>query len=153
MNAGRGPVGKVPVVALVERDGRTRRFHIANVTSANLREIMTKHISAKTHIMTDESAVYPAVTKAFAGHSTVNHGAEEYVRLGGFVHTNTVESRHSLLKRGIYGTFHHISEAHLSRYLAEFDFRANTKDLADSERAATLLKGAQGKRLVYSQPR
>ena len=152
-HAGRGPVGKIPVVALVERDGKTRRFHVANITSANLREIMAKHINAKSHVMTDESAIYPSVTKGFAGHSTVNHSADEYVRLGGFVHTNTVESRHALLKRGIYGTFHHISEAHLHRYLVEFDFRANTKDMVDVERAAALFKGAQGKRLMYNQPR
>jgi hypothetical protein len=56
------------------------------------------------------------------------------------------------LKRGVYGTFHNISEAHLHRYLAEFDFRANTRDMTDTERAAALLAGAQGKRLLYRQP-
>ena len=66
--------------------------------------------------------------------------------------TNTVESHFALLKRGVYGTFHNISEAHLHRYLAEFDFRANTRDLSDDERAALLLAGAQGKRLLYRQP-
>ena len=71
-------------------------------------------------MMTDEAAVYPSIGTEFAGHGSVNHGAEEYVRTGGFHHTNTVESHFALLKRGIYGTFHNISEAHLSRYLAEF---------------------------------
>ena len=74
------------------------------------------------------------------------------MRTGGFHHTNTVESHFALLKRGVYGTFHNISEAHLSRYLAEFDFRANTRDMTDGERAAALLAAARGKRLLYRQP-
>ena len=71
---------------------------------------------------------------------------------GGFAHTNTVESHFALLKRGIYGTFHNISEAHLHRYLAEFDFRANTRDMSDKERASALIAGGKGKRLMYRQP-
>jgi transposase-like protein len=151
-HAGRGPVGKAPVVSLVERDGKTRSFHVANVTAATLKPIITKHASQKSHMVTDEAAVYPSIGDAFAGHTTVNHSAEEYVRLGGFAHTNTVESRFALLKRGVYGTFHNISEAHLHRYLAEFDFRANTLDMDDAERAAALLAAAKGKRLLYRQP-
>ena len=142
----------MPVVALVERDGRTKSFHVANVTSASLRPILVKHASRKSHLMTDGSEVYPTIGDEFAGHSSVNHSAEEYVKLGGFAHTNTVESHFALFKRGIYGTFHNISEAHLHRYLAEFDFRANTRDMSDTERAAALLAGAQGKRLLYRQP-
>ena len=149
---GGGPSGKMPVVSLVERDGRTKSFHVANVTAANLRPILVKHADRKSHLMTDDSRVYPSIGDEFAGHSSVNHSAEEYVRLGGFAHTNTVESHFALLKRGIYGTFHNISEAHLHRYLAEFDFRANTRDMTDGERAAALLAGAKGKRLLYRQP-
>jgi transposase-like protein len=149
---GGGPGGKMPVVSLVERDGRTKSFHVANVTAANLRPILVKHADRKSHLMTDDSRVYPSIGDEFAGHSSVNHSAEEYVRLGGFAHTNTVESHFALLKRGIYGTFHNISEAHLHRYLAEFDFRANTRDMTDGERAAALLAGAKGKRLLYRQP-
>jgi transposase-like protein len=152
LNAGRGAVGKAPVVSLVERDGETRSFHVANVTAKTLRPIIAKHIAAETHLMTDEAAVYPAITGGFAGHSTVNHSAEEYVSLGGFRHTNTVESHFALFKRGVFGTFHSISEAHLGRYLTEFDFRANTRNLSDAERATALLKGAKGKRLMYRQP-
>ncbi len=151
-HAGRGPVGKLAVVSLVERDGETRSFHVANVTAKTLRPIIVKHASRKSYMMTDEAAVYPSIGDEFAGHGTVNHGAEEYVRTGGFHHTNTVESHFALLKRGVYGTFHNISEAHLSRYLAEFDFRANTRDMTDGERAAALLAAARGKRLLYRQP-
>ena len=82
----------------------------------------------------------------------MNHSADEYVRLGGYVHTNTVESHFALIKRGIYGTYHSLSEAHLHRYLAEFDFRANTRKLSDAERCNALLAGVQGKRLLYRQP-
>ena len=149
---GGGPGGKMPVVSLVERDGRTKSFHVANVTAANLRPILVTHADRKSHLMTDDSRVYPPIGAEFAGHSSVNHSAEEYVQLGGFAHTNTVESHFALLKRGVYGTFHNVSEAHLHRYLAEFDFRANTRDMTDGERAAALLAGAKGKRLLYRQP-
>jgi hypothetical protein len=95
--------------------------------------------------------VYPAVTKDFAGHGTVNHSAEEYVRAQ-FWHTNTVENYFSILKRGITGTFHHVSEAHLHRYLAEFDFRYNQRaglGVDDGERMAKAAQGIVGKRLTY----
>jgi transposase-like protein len=147
---GRGPVGKMPVVALVERGGETRSFHVANVTAATLRPVMVKLADKASYLMTDESTVYPSVGKEFAGHGSVNHSGGEYVR-GIFWHTNTVESHFALLKRGIYGTFHNISEAHLHRYLAEFDFRANTRTISDAERASALLVGTKGKRLVYRQ--
>jgi transposase-like protein len=149
---GRGPVGKMPVLSLVERGGETRSFHIANVTAATLRPIIVKHARRESYMMTDEAAVYPSIGREFAGHGSVNHSAEEYVKTGGFHHTNTVESHFALLKRGVFGTFHNISEAHLSRYLAEFDFRANTRDMTDGERAAALLAAAKGKRLLYRQP-
>ncbi len=151
-HAGRGPIGKAPVVSLVERGGETRSFHVANVTAATLRPIIVKHASRKSYMMTDEATVYPSIGDEFAGHGTVNHCAEEYVKTGGFHHTNTVESHFALLKRGVFGTFHNISEAHLHRYLAEFDFRANTRDMTDGERAAALLAAAKGKRLLYRQP-
>lgn len=151
-HAGRGPVGKAPVLSLVERGGETRSFHVANVTAKTLRPIIVKHARRESYMMTDESLVYPRIGDEFAGHGTVNHSAEEYVRTGGFHHTNTVESHFALLKRGVFGTFHNISEAHLSRYLAEFDFRANTRDMNDGERAAALLAAAKGKRLLYRQP-
>ena len=101
--------------------------------------------------MTDESRVYPSIGAEFANHASVNHSAGEYVR-DDVHHTNTVESHFALLKRGIYGTFHNISEAHLHRYLAEFDFCANTLGMSDKDRAGALLAGGKGKRLVYQQP-
>ncbi len=112
---------------------------------------MVKNASRKSYLMTDESVVYPKIGDEFAGHGTVNHSAKEYVR-GNFWSTNAVESYFALLKRGVYGTFHNVSEAHLARYLAEFDFRHNTRDISDAERAEELLRGAKSKRLLYRQP-
>jgi transposase-like protein len=147
-----GGANKAPVVSLVEREGKIRSFHVANVTAKTLRPIIVKVASRKSHLMSDESSVYPKVGNEFAGHSTVNHSADEYVRLGGFVHTNTVESSFAILKRGVYGVYHSISEAHLHRYLAEFDFRYNARSalgIEDTERTNEALKGSTGKRLTY----
>lgn len=105
--------------------------------------------------MTDGARMYPAVGREFASHSSVDHAAGEYVRFG-FHHSNTVENYFSILKRGINGTFHHVSEAHLSRYLAEFDFRySNRADMGvtDAMRAAECVRGVVGTRLAYDQPR
>ena len=105
--------------------------------------------------MTDESLVYPGIGEAFAGHGTVNHSAEEYVRAY-FWHTNTVENYFSILKRGIYGCYFHVSEAHLHRYTAEFDFRYNNRialGVDDLERTNRAIKGAKGKRLTYRTTR
>jgi transposase-like protein len=151
LNRGRGPVGKEPVVSLVERDGKVRSFHVANVSTKTLKPILKKQIDAASYIMTDESAVYPAAAGEFSGHGTVNHSIGEYVR-GTFYHTNTVENYFSILKRGIVGTYHHVSQAHLKRYVGEFDFRYNNRSglgVADAERAVAALKGIEGKRLTY----
>jgi transposase-like protein len=146
------PPKKMAVVTLVERDGESRSFHVANVTAKTLRPLVVKTASRKSALMTDESPVYKRMGREFASHSAVNHSKDEYARLGGFVHSNTAESFFALLKRGVYGTFHSISAAHLHRYLAEFDFRYAHRHVTDTERTAALLKGAAGKRLMYHQP-
>jgi transposase-like protein len=146
------PPKKMAVFSLIERDGGVRSFHVANVNAKTLRPIIVKHASRQSMLMTDESPVYPGIGKEFASHGTVNHSADEYVRMGGFMHTNTIESFFALLKRGVYGQFHSVSEAHLHRYLREFDFRHSNRHLSDAERADALLKGAKGKRLLYHQP-
>jgi hypothetical protein len=105
-------------------------------------------------MMTDESTVYPAIGREFSGHGSVNHSKEEYVR-GTFWHTNTVENYFSILKRGITGVYHHVSEKHLDRYLAEFSFRYSNRialGIDDDMRTIAALKGAIGKRLTYRQP-
>ena len=140
---------KKAVVALVERDGQVRSFHVANVNAKTLRPLLVTNIDRASTLMTDESPVYTRVGREFGYHGTVNHSASEYVTTGGWKHSNTVENFLSIFKRGVIGTYHHMSEAHLGRYTAEFDFRYNTRLLNDGERAALVIKGGVGKRLTY----
>jgi len=143
---------KKPVLTLVERDGRAVSFHIANVTSKTLRPIIAANINLASAIMTDESPVYPKIVKDFANHHTTNHSANEYVRLGAYVHSNTAENFFSIFKRGVIGVYHSVSEAHLHRYLAEFDFRYNNRSklgVEDMQRNVNALSGIIGKRLLY----
>jgi transposase-like protein len=148
----RKPREKQAVVALVERDGNVKSKRVANVTAKELRTLVVTKVDRKSYLMTDESPVYTRMGKEFAGHGTVNHSIDEYVTTGGFKHSNTVENFFSIFKRGVIGTYHHMSEAHLDRYCAEFDFRYNHKSVTDAERAAAALKGAEGKRLTYRRP-
>ncbi|HLK80093.1 MAG TPA: IS1595 family transposase [Xanthobacteraceae bacterium] len=137
---------------LVEREGRARSRHVADVTAKTLREAIVTQASRKSYLMTDEAAVYEKLGREFSGHGTVNHSADEYVRTGGFHHTNTVESFFALFKRAVYGQFHHVSEQHLFRYLGEADFKYNHRErlgIDDAARAEALLPGAKGKRLLY----
>src|SRR6266851_2191314 len=143
---------KYTVLALVDRDGHSHSFHVANVKAKTLRETIYKIADRKSHLMTDELVSYTGIGRQFSGHTTVNHSADEYVRLGGFAHVNTAESRFSLMKRAIFGAHHSISEAHLPRYLTEWDFKWNTRKMTDGERAALALKGAEGRRLTYRNP-
>lgn len=150
LNAGRGAVGKEPVLSLVERGGKVRSQHVTDVSAKTLRPILTAQIDKATRLMTDEAAVYPAVGREFAEHGSVNHSIGEYVR--GDIHTNTAEGYFSVFKRGIYGTYHHVSQQHLKRYLAEFDFRYNERaklGIEDQERTTRALRGIIGKRLMY----
>ena len=144
---------KFPVLTLVERNGAARSFHIANVTAHNVRKAVVTTVSRKSHLMTDGGTHYKILGAEFAAHSSVDHTAKEYVR--GEAYSNTAEAYFAILKRGIYGTFHSVSEAHLHRYLKEFDFRWSTRSalgVDDVTRAEKLLRGAAGKRLMYRQP-
>jgi transposase-like protein len=143
---------KHTVLTLVERDGKSRSFHVANIKAKTLREKIVTTVSRKSHLMTDELGSYVGLGKEFDNHSTVNHSADEYVRLGGFVHVNIAECRFSLMKRAVFGTHHAISEAHLTRYLSEWDHKWNYRKVTDAERAAAAVMGAEGKRLQYRQP-
>lgn len=147
-----GGVGKQIVHTLVERSGTARSHHIPNVTGKTLRPILFTQVSRESALMTDTAGGYHQIGKQFARHETVDHGKDEYVR--GDAYSNTVEGYFSILKRGIVGVFHSVSEAHLHRCLKEFDFRYSSRSglgIEDTERAALALKGAEGKRLMYSQ--
>ncbi|MGC2523093.1 MAG: IS1595 family transposase [Stellaceae bacterium] len=150
----RQPAPKKAVVSLVERSGRVRSQHVPEVNAANLRPILEAGIDKASHLRTDESGVYWKAGEKFASHRTVNHSEKEYVR--GDASTNAAENFFSILKRGIYGTYQHVSEEHLHRYLAEFDFRHNNRvklGIGDTERARRAIVGAEGKRLTYRRTR
>lgn len=149
-----GGRGKAIVHTLVERSGRVRSHHIPNVNGTTLRPVLMTHVNPKSALMTDTHGGYYHLGKEFSRHGMVDHGKGEYVR--GDVHSNTVEGYFSVLKRGIVGVYHHVSEAHLHRYLAEFDFRYSNREkvgVDDVSRAAIALKGVKGKRLTYRTTR
>jgi transposase-like protein len=145
-NLGRGK-GKEAVMVVIERDGRARSQHIANVTSDTLKGVIRDHVDTASRLMTDAFSSYKGLHHEFATHEVINHQLDEYVR--GDVHTNTAENYFSLLKRGVHGVYHHWSEAHLHRYLTEFDFRYNARHVTDSERTQIALSMVGGKRLKY----
>jgi transposase-like protein len=139
---------KAAVMALVERDGRVRTRVMADVTADNLQEVVRQHVDRTSRIMTDEFQPYRGLGKQFeGGHHRVKHSAHEYAR--GDIHTNTVESFFSLLKRGVYGVYHNISKKHLHRYLAEFEFRWDTRRMEDGARTVRAIRQMEGKRLTY----
>ena len=147
---GRG-TKKVPVVALVERGGKVRAHKIDSVSAKTLKGAIRENVDRKSRIMTDEWRSYRGIGKEFdGGHEAVNHGKGEYVR--GDAHVNTSESYFALLKRGIVGSFHHVSKQHLDRYCDEFSFRWNMRQTSDSARTEAAIKGSEGKRLSYRQP-
>jgi transposase-like protein len=142
---------KAIVLALVERDGSVRSFRVPNVSAQTLRPVIVANVNRASYLMTDEALSYTSIGREFRGHGTVNHSAEEYVRAT-FWHTNTVENYFSILKRGIYGIYHHVSETHLHRYSAEFDFRYNHRvalGFSDMQRTEIAAAGIYGKRLTY----
>lgn len=142
------PAPKKAVFSLVERDGNVRTFTVRDVSAKTLGPIMEENISKASLLMTDEAPVYKKIGEDFASHGTVNHSVNEYVRAY-FWHTNTAENYFSLLKRGINGVYHHVSEQHLHRYCAEFDFRYNARKISDAERMHKSIGGIVGKRLTY----
>lgn len=113
------------VMSLVERGGKVRSRHVADVRATTLTLILVETIAKDWHFRTDQSPIYTEIGKGFASHATVNYSIKEYVRGG--AHTNTVEGYFSIFKRGICGVYHHVSEQHLKRYLCEFDFRYNER--------------------------
>jgi transposase-like protein len=146
------PRRKAMVMTLVDHAaGRASSHHVAYVGADTVREILFTHVSRTSTLVSDESNLYRATGEHFAKHETVIHAGREYINKAGFS-TNINENFFSLLKRGIYGVFHHVSPAHLHRYTTEFDFRYNTRTalgVNDTERAALAVKAVEGKRLLY----
>lgn len=146
----RGYAHKHAVMTLVQRGGSARSFHVDGTSAAHLLPIIKANVAPGTSVMTDEAGQYAHLGKHFTEHHFVSHGAGEYGR--GLVHTNTVEGFYSVFKRGMKGVYQHCNERHLHRYVAEFDFRYNTRtrlDVDDVARTGRALMGIVGKRLTY----
>jgi len=146
-----GLANKHAVVALVERGGEARSFHIRKgMDKGTVDALIAQFIRKDTRLHTDESPLYKGAEKHGVTHERVNHSKDEYAR--GDITTNSVEGHFGVFTRGLVGTYQHMSEQHLARYLAEFDFRMNTRvalGVDDVSRANRILKGAEGKRLTY----
>lgn len=139
---------KSAVLGMVERNGRIRPMVVADVTAETLQSAILANVDRRARIMTDEHVSYEGIGKYFeGGHDTVKHSAYEYAR--GDVTTNTIEGFFSILKRGLHGIYHNVSKEHLHRYLAEYEFRYNHRELDDGPRTVAAIKAAQGKRLTY----
>lgn len=141
---------KRPIVALVERGGSVRTFHVAVANKAAINAIISENIDRESRLHTDESRLYGDAEGMFASHETVTHSRGEYAR--GDVHTNTAEGYFGVFKKGMRGVYQHCKEKHLHRYLSEYDFRFNNRvalGIGDIERTERAIKGAEGKRLTY----
>ena len=147
---------KRPVFALIEREsGKVRSFPIERVTLANIKPIMQEHVEVGSTIQTDENVVYHWMHDDFPNHDVVTHKRKQYsyhTPDGRHVTTNTVEGYFGLLKRGLYGTYHHVGVPYLQQYLNEFDFRYNSRKVTDAERAELAAKACEGKRLTLRRP-
>ncbi|CAN7289724.1 IS1595 family transposase [Mesorhizobium sp. LjNodule214] len=149
-----GPSNKRAILGLVERGGNVRTFHVVQATKVNVAALVTENVHHESTLYTDESKLYHGMKDHFAAHDSVKHTGGEYVRYegGAVIHSNTIESYFSVFKRGMRGTYQHCAEKHLHRYLAEFDFRHNSRvalGVNDEARAARILDGVVGKRLTY----
>jgi transposase-like protein len=149
LKLGRGAVGKTPVLAMRERGGKTVAMQIERTDTATVEALVYEHVEAGSTIHTDESPVYRNLNEAIYQHASVNHKSGEYVRDD--VTTNSVESVFAVMKRGIYGVYHHTSVKHLDRYVDEFTFRLNEGNVARHtlERLDSLILGMDAKRLTY----
>lgn len=153
--AGNKQSKKRPVFALVEREsGTVRSFPVERVTLDNIKPIMKEHVEVGATIQTDESVVYHFLHPEFPNHDIVTHKKREYSRRenGRHITTNTVEGYFGLLKRGIYGTYHHVGVPYLQQYLNEFDFRYNSRKATDEERTEMAMKATADKRLTLRTP-
>jgi transposase-like protein len=149
-NQGRSTKTKTPLAVLVERGGNSLATKVTSTDTKTLRANLRKNVDKSATIATDEWQAYDGLEDEFAGHLVVDHSKGEYVN--GDAYTNTAESWIALLKRGVMGTFHHVSEEHLDRYANEFSFRWNLRDVSDAERAVKAIKKIEGKRLYYKEP-
>lgn len=141
---------KIPVMAMVQVGGPVRTKVMPTINGANLRQAVRDNVKAGANLHTDGERAFRPLKSEYQ-HSMVNHVAGEFTRKEGenVVSTANVESFFSLLKRGVVGTFHHVSRQHLPLYLAEFEHRHNCRKMTDGQRTDLGLTKAAGKRLIY----
>lgn len=139
--------GKIPMVGIVQRGGKVYALPVKNLKLGTLYPIISDKVPAGSTIYTDQASSYKFLKNDYT-HDFVNHSAEEYVR--GDVHTNSIENFWSLLKRGIYGIYHHVSEKHLHRYINEFTYRFNNRKMTDGSRFDVYLANAT-KKITYPE--
>jgi transposase-like protein len=150
-----GTANKAAVVSVLQRDGRVQSRHVQKVTAENLKPMLREMIDEQAHLMTDTSTVLKAADVVCVKHDRVNHTVKEYVRYenGLCITTNAVEGYFANLKRGINGVYHFVGKQHLHRYLSEFDFRYNSREMKDGERTVMAIKQTGGKRLMLRDSR
>ncbi len=143
---GRGPVDKHPVVGAKQRNGKIVAQPINKVNSKTLGEFVEKSVQEESTVYTDDHRGYRTLKKKYR-HTAVKHSVSEYVR--DQAHTNGIESFWAIFKRGYHGTYHHVSEKHLNRYVQEFAGRYNIRELDTPDQMARVVRGMEGKRLKY----
>lgn len=151
LKLGRGAVGKTAVFGMRERGGRTVAMPIPDTEQGTLQSAIYAMVAPGSTLNTDEAPAYGDMDGLFFRHRQINHSAGEYVR--GQVTTNGIESVWALLKRGVHGTFHHISPKHTGRYVNEFTFRLNDGNVRrhTTQRLNSLIDGVAKKRLTYKR--
>jgi transposase-like protein len=152
LKAGRGSVGKAVVLGMRERTtGRVRGMVIEGTDARSLQGAIHANVKPGSMIHTDEALGYEGLDGLWFNHKTVNHGTGEYAK--GDVNTNSIESVWALLKRGIYGTWHHVSPKHLGRYVDEVAFRLNAGNVAQHTlaRLDSFILAVDGRRLTYER--
>lgn len=142
---GRSTKTKSVVIGMLERDGKVMAVKTENAEGKTVRDLIISNIVFGSNIVTDEYRGYKGLEFLFT-HTFVLHGSGQYVN--GEAHTNTIEGFWSLLKRGIIGIYHSVSPKHLQRYLNEFSFRYNSRQIGEGERFNMVLQQCNG-RLNY----
>ena len=151
LRAGRGTVGKVPVLGMRERGGRTRARPVGGTDARHLHAAIHEHVETGSTLHTNEHGGYVGLEGIFYKHERINHGDGEYVRDG--ISTNSIESVWAVMKRGLHGVYHHASEKHLARYVNEFTFRLNDGDVKRHtlDRLESLVTASIGPRITYKE--
>jgi transposase-like protein len=144
---GRSAKTKTPILGILERDGKVYAVPVADASEKSLLPVIDSKIKKGSSVYTDEWKSYRKLSQNY-DHKFIKHSANQYV--DGSVHTNNIENFWSLLKRGIDGIYHHVSDKHLSRYVNEYTFRYNNRKMTDGSKFDICIANAN-QRLTYSE--